>query len=112
MRAWAYLYDRKEHLGEPPQSRYQHLAAKALPAFHAVLEREFRPLQVGDVVLVRYEGVKEGRDRSYKSYRVLVDRIARASALIPPEAPAPLICEACGLVEPEHADGCPNDIPF
>lgn len=101
---------------------------------HDVLRDEFqrqRP-QVGELVAVYYGGKS---DKGYVRYRVAVDRDGsqdwseltvagdapaaspRHFAGVEPEQlgappPLPAMCEQCGYEEPEHAPGCPLELPY
>jgi hypothetical protein len=90
--------------------------------FGAILEQDLAGVQVGDVVAVKYEGHREGKNNGYELFRVVVHRggFGRLPAGVETPAAAddsagitaPIRCEACGFDEPEHAQGCPNEIPF
>jgi hypothetical protein len=99
------------------------------------LERGSAPAP-GELVAVRYEGriQPEGNGAPYNGYRVVVDREAGEQpaddADRPPRSPADALsasgegfassgsgapearCEQCGYPEPEHAPGCPDELPF
>jgi len=99
----------------------------------SVLRAEFERLspQAGELVAIRYEGRVEARDGrpAYEKHRVIVDRDG-AGPLdwgAPADEPTPaaehprhpatppdgaLRCEQYGHVEPEHAVGCPAELPF
>lgn len=95
---------------------------------HNVLKGEFQRKnpRIGELVAIKYEGTVPPHDgqAGYEKYRVEVDRADDAAAdwgaaeaseparVIEPVTPAASACIECGYEEPEHADGCPNDIPF
>lgn len=99
---------------------------------HAVLRREFERKQplIGETVLVRYDGKvrPEGGGNDYDMYTLVLDRPEGAAPSwdaiadrykdtphldqVEPEPPPQVKCEQCGFVDPDHAVGCPNDIPF
>jgi hypothetical protein len=84
---------------------------------HQVIREEFDRKQPrpGDLIAVKYEGrVQGGQGASgFEKYRLEVDRAAvevgSAAATSAPMTPGG--CDACGYVEPDHAAGCPNDVP-
>ena len=85
-----------------------------------VLRQEFEKLQPrrGELVAVRFLGrvdAREGRP-AYDAFRVVVDRDDvgdwGASAVEDEATAAAARCDQCGYDEPEHAAGCPNEIPF
>lgn len=94
----------------------------------AVLEREFREKNPGEgeIICLTYEGHREGGagEDGYEKYTLLVDRGSKPfdwgdgpapfAGDTPPqrEASGRIVCDMCGYVEPNHAEGCPNDIPF
>jgi hypothetical protein len=92
---------------------------------HQVLEEEFERQnpKPGELVAVSYLGKAA---KGFHRYRLAVDRDAlsgdRGSRSVPPFAgdePSNAVrgsddvrnCELCAYPEPEHADGCPNDLP-
>jgi hypothetical protein len=66
----------------------------------------------GDLVAIRYEGYVEPRAEKpgYHAFRVEVDRAPAAE--LAPSAVGGLVCEQCGCRDPEHAVGCPAEVPF
>lgn len=89
-----------------------------------VLREEFAKLRpvAGELVAVSYLGTvpaREGRAQ-YERYRVVVDREEAGTdwdalaAVDEPVAASPEVarCEACGVADPEHAPGCPHELPF
>jgi hypothetical protein len=95
---------------------------------HTVLRNEFEKLRPkrGELVYVGYLGRKRpaGGGAEYEAYKVVVDRdgvdwgdpvaatFADASAGAHPPVAAAVICGECGYAEPDHAAGCPNELPF
>jgi len=90
------------------------------------LREEFERLnpQAGELVAIRYEGrvAVRASHPAYEKHRVIVDRDgagpldwgAPAGEPTPAaEQPRPALrCEECGYAEPEHAAGCPQELPF
>lgn len=100
---------------------------------HSVLRREFERAKptIGETLLIRYLGTvqPEGDGKPYQSYALIVDRAAtpvswdeiakRYDGEPIDEPPADRLaaatsaaCPDCGHVNGDHADGCPQDVPF
>ncbi|MGD0165797.1 MAG: hypothetical protein ABSC51_00705 [Gaiellaceae bacterium] len=78
-----------------------------------VLQEEFERQSPapGELVAIYFNGLHQGADASYRSYRLVVDRQERAERLIesPAKAQEGVPCEQCGGFGQNHAEEC---IPF